>query len=132
ADLAGKKVCATIGSTTLDNLRASVPAAVAVSVVNRTECLVALQDGQVDAITADDTILYGFEHQDPNTRVLGFSLESEPYGIAISPAHPEFVRFVNAVLDRVRSAGPWAGLHDRLEAQIGLPDASPPQPEYRD
>ena len=38
----------------------------------RTDCLVALQDGQVDAITSDDTILNSFHAEDSNTKkILG-------------------------------------------------------------
>ena len=55
---AGKTVCATRGSTSIDaHPRRSCPTAVLYPVAARAECLVALQEGTVDAITSDDTIL---------------------------------------------------------------------------
>ena len=56
--------------------------------------------GPVDAISTDDSILVGFKAQDPYTKIVGPSLADVPYGMAISKAHPDFVRFVNGVLAR--------------------------------
>ena len=70
-----------------------------------------LQQGQVAAISTDDSILAALEAQDPFTKIVGPPLNDQPYGLAISKQHPDFVRFVNAVLqaDRVdKSSGPWA------------------------
>jgi hypothetical protein len=44
--------------------------------------------GTVDAITADDTILFGFKAQDRNTRILDPALTTEPYGMIIAKGHP--------------------------------------------
>jgi polar amino acid transport system substrate-binding protein len=110
AELAGKRVCAAQGSTSLINLTGSVPAARQVAVVNQTDCLVLLEQGQVDAISTDDTILEGLAAQDPNVRLLKGTLHDEPYGMAISQQHPEFTRFVNAVLAQERSDGEWKAI----------------------
>jgi polar amino acid transport system substrate-binding protein len=71
------------------------------------DCLVLLEEGQVAGVVTDNSILYGMQAQDPDTAVTGPSLESEPYGLAISKAHPDFVRFVNAVLARAVADGQW-------------------------
>jgi polar amino acid transport system substrate-binding protein len=135
ADLAGKTVCATRGSTSITRIHAVAPKAKIYPVDTRADCLVALQDGAVDAITSDDTILASFqaqEEQDPSpTRVLGQPLESEPYAIAMpkSPStNQDLVRFVNGVLDRMRNDGTLAGLYQKW-LHSDAPSA-PPTPAY--
>jgi len=131
-DLADKKVCATEGSTSIKNLAKLEPRAIPYPVTLRTECLVALQEDKVAAITSDDVILYGFQLQDPYTKIVGPPFSKEPYGMAINNKHPEFVRFVNAVLARERSYGTWASIYDHWLGPIThRPAPSPPQPHYR-
>ena len=65
ADLGHRRVCATKGSTSLDTLEHLTPRPVPYTVAQRTDCLVAMQEGLVDAITSDDSILLGFRAQDP-------------------------------------------------------------------
>jgi polar amino acid transport system substrate-binding protein len=103
---AHEKVCATSGSDSVAQIQAAH--AVAVQVTYWSDCLVLLEEGQVAGISTDDSILYGIQAQDPNTVVTGPALEDEPYGLAISKAHPDFVRFVNAVLAADRANGTWA------------------------
>jgi hypothetical protein len=80
----------------------------AVAVPYWTDCLVLLQQGDVAAISTDDSILAGLAAQDPWTKIVGPRFSSEPYGLAISQQHPDFVRFVNAVLQQLRTNGHWA------------------------
>lgn len=126
-DLGGKPVCATIGSTSMATLLKQVPRPIPFPVQQRTDCLVALQQGRVDAITSDDSILLGFEAQDPDTKIVGGSFANEPYGIAISKKHPDFVRFVNGVLAQMRSDGSWRAIYHRW---LGNPVPAPPKAQY--
>jgi polar amino acid transport system substrate-binding protein len=105
AGLRGQKVCATTGSDSID--RISAAKAVPVAVPYWTDCLVLLQQGDVAAVSTDDSILDGLAVQDPSTQLVGPRLTDEPYGLAISKQHPEFVRFVNAVLQQLRTNGQW-------------------------
>jgi len=125
ADLKGKKVCATKGSTSYDNVAAS--GATAVPVAYWTDCLVLLQQGDVAAISTDDAILAGLAGQDPFTMVVGPRFTDEPYGLAISQQHPDFVRFVNAVLQQLRSDGRWAASYQHW---VGTPVPAPPAAQY--
>jgi polar amino acid transport system substrate-binding protein len=131
-DLAGKRVCATGGSTSSSRMRTLQPKAIMVEVGNRTECLVALQDGTVDAITADDTILYGFKKQDRTTEPLSVRLGDEPYGLAINKNHPDFVRFVNAVLQQRREDGTLTTLAQWWAGQAGVTFPPIPEAQYQD
>jgi polar amino acid transport system substrate-binding protein len=132
-DLVGRRVCATVGSTSIENIHRLAPRAIPYPVPLRTDCLVALQEGKVDAISTDDAILDGFRAQDHYTKIVGPSLSAEPYGMAINKRHPDFVRFVNAVLERERGDGTWASIYERwLGRATGAPAPAPPQPRYRD
>ena len=132
-DLTGRRVCATVGSTSIENIRRLAPKAIPYSVPLRTDCLVALQEGKVDAISTDDAILDGFRAQDPYTKIIGPRLSVEPYGMAINKRHADFVRFVNAVLERERTDGTWASIYKRWLGRVAhAPAPLPPQPHYRD
>jgi polar amino acid transport system substrate-binding protein len=130
-DLTGKRVCAPAGSTSLQNLANLREHIQLWAVGNETDCLVMLEQGQVDAISTDDTILQGLKAQDPNTKLAGQTFSSEPYGMAISKAHRDFTSFVNCVLAQVRT-GAWANIYDEnLSAATGIPAPPPPPANYR-
>jgi polar amino acid transport system substrate-binding protein len=128
-DLGGKKVCAANGSTSIArivNVQAD-PKLVGVGVAGWTDCLVMLQQNQVDAISTDDTILAGLKAQDPFTEIVGDRFSEEPYGMAISKDSPEFTRFVNAVLEQLRSNGEWTRIYNLwLLDLLGAPGPPPP------
>jgi polar amino acid transport system substrate-binding protein len=136
SDLAGRKVCATTGSTSLDNIEKLAPKAIPYPVPARTDCLVALQQGWVDAVTSDDTILLGLAVQDPaDTKILPADLSNEPYTLATSNHHPEFGRFVNGVLDQLRSDGRLEQLYHQYlnRPDVGFfPPVAPPPAAYKD
>ena len=110
-DLGGKRVCASAQSTPIQVIKHQRSHPIAVSAPQAIDCLVELQQGGVDAISTDDSILAGFKAQDPYTKIVGPSLADVPYGMAISKAHPEFVRFVNGVLARMRADGTWRRIY---------------------
>jgi polar amino acid transport system substrate-binding protein len=123
--LHGQKVCATTGSDSLAVIAAAK--AIPVAVPYWTDCLVLLQQGEVAAISTDDSILDGLAAQDPWTKLIGPRLTDEPYGLAISKQHPDFVRFVNAVLQDLRTNGQWAKSYAHW---VGTPVPAPPAAQY--
>jgi polar amino acid transport system substrate-binding protein len=128
-DLGGQRVCATKGSTPIDTLKREPSHPIAWGLPQGIDCLVALQQGTVAAISTDDSILLGFRAQDPYTKIVGSRLADEPYGMAIASRHPEFVRFVNAVLQRMRTDGTWEALARKWLGAVGAPSSSP-TPHY--
>ena len=128
ADLGGKRVCATKGSLSLAHVAVAPSHPIPVAAPYWTDCLALLQQGDVAAISTDASILTGLTAQDPETKLVGPPFTSEPYGLAISRQHPDFVRFVNAVLARMRADGQWAASYARW---LGTPVPAPPKARYR-
>lgn len=130
ASLAGKNVCAPAGSTSIDNITGIQPEANPVAAANHTGCLTKFQNGEVDAITGDDTVLAGLAAQDPYAVVPEQeSLSPEPYGIGANKDDVDLIRFINSVLDERRSNGDWQASYNKwLKKYLG--DATPPTPQY--
>jgi polar amino acid transport system substrate-binding protein len=127
ADLGGQKVCATEGSDSVTTIQDYPTHPKVVQEPFWTDCLVLLQQDQVAAVSTDDAILYGLQAQDPFTKVVGPELTDEPYGLAMSKQHPDFVRFVNAVLAREESDGSWEKSYQHWVSPVYQ---KPPVPEY--
>jgi polar amino acid transport system substrate-binding protein len=125
-----QRVCATKDSIPYDFLKSNYPQVKAYGTAQAIDCLPLMQEGLIPAISTDDAILIGFRHQDPNTKIIGGSLSPAPYGMEISKEHPDFVRFVNGVLAKLRADGTWRALFDNWLK--GVPNANPvlPPPQY--
>jgi polar amino acid transport system substrate-binding protein len=128
-DLSGKRVCVAQGTTSLRRIRDISPAPIIVSVVNWADCLVAMQQRQVDAVSTDDSILAGLMAQDPYLHIVGPSMDEEPYGIGINLDNTGLVRFVNGTLERIRRDGTWNTLYRKWLTVLG-PAPAPPTPRY--
>jgi polar amino acid transport system substrate-binding protein len=126
ADLRGQKVCATYTSDSVARIVAA--GAIPDIVTYWTDCLVLLQQGDVAAISTDNAILAGLAKQDPWTKLTGPLLSNEAYGLAISKQHLDFVAFVNAVLEQMRTDGQWRASYAKW---IGTPAPAPPPADYR-
>jgi polar amino acid transport system substrate-binding protein len=129
--LSSKKVCAPTGSTSLVNItdpdKGGNPDIVVVQATNHTGCLIKLQQGEVDAITGDDTVLAGLAAQDPyavvpppcedgETTGCQNPLTDEPYGIGVPKGREDLVRFVNYVLEQMTDPdgdGAWQRAYNK-------------------
>ncbi|WP_072813903.1 glutamate ABC transporter substrate-binding protein [Rhodococcus zopfii] len=131
ADLAGRRVCIVRGTTSLTRMQQVQPSASILTVPAWADCLVVLQQGQVDAVSTDDTILAGLASQDPYLKLVGDTMGVEPYGIGITRGNDDLVRFVNGTLERIRRDGTWAQLYDRWLTVLG-PTPAPPTATYVD
>ena len=129
-DLAGKKVCAPNGSTSMEKLR-TFEGVEAVGADTHTGCLVLFQQGAVDAITGDDTVLAGLASQDPYADVVQApAFTAEPYGLGVNQANVDFVRFVNGVLEDMRADGRWTKSYNTWLADSLGKAPAPPEPVY--
>lgn len=131
ADLGGRKVCASHGSSSIPNLQRAPSRPIAVSSPLLIDCLVLLQQHQVDAISSIDTLLATLAVQDPNTTIVGEKITDDPAGIAMPLGAEDLVRFVNGVLDQMRADGSWAASYKRWFGTLSTAP-EPPSPRYRD
>jgi polar amino acid transport system substrate-binding protein len=128
--LSGKKVCAPTGTSSLTKVTAT-PGVIPVGAATHTGCLVLFQNGEVDAIAGDDTVLAGLVAQDPYAFVPQMDpLTSEPYGIGIQKDKIDFVRYVNRVLDTVKADGRWKASYDQWFLPNLKVEAQPPASVY--
>jgi hypothetical protein len=70
----------TICSTSLATIARAASHPVPVGAQSFTDCVVMLEQGEVDAVSTDDAILAGLAAQDPQTHIVGPALEAEPCG----------------------------------------------------
>ena len=131
ADLSGKRVCVAKGTTSLHRIREITPPPIVVEVVNWADCLVTLQQRQVDAVSTDDSILAGLVSQDPYLHIVGPNMGTQPYGIGVQLDNTGLVKFVNGTLERVRRDGTWNTLYRKWLTVLG-PAPAPPNPRYVD
>ncbi len=109
-DLNGKKVCSATGSTSIKNLTEKAPQAdTSITFDGYSDCVTALLDGRVDAVTTDDSILLGFISQHPNDlKLVKSPFTKEPYGIGLKKGENEFRTYLNDVLEQSFNDGTWA------------------------
>jgi polar amino acid transport system substrate-binding protein len=131
SDLGGQKVCAPKGTSSMDNLIKAAPKAIPVAADNHTGCLALFQQGEVAAITGDDTVLAGLAAQDPYAVVPAQkAFTAEPYGLGFNKDDVDLVRFVNARLARMRTDGEWTRIYNRWLREALGPAPEPPTAVY--
>jgi aspartate/glutamate/glutamine transport system substrate-binding protein len=111
--LKGKKVLAVKGSTSSINIREKAPEAQVLEFENYSEAFAALKSGQGDALTTDDSILYGMVDEDPSYELVGGTFTEEPYGIAVKKGNTEFVEELNKALKSLKDSGKYDEIHDK-------------------
>lgn len=106
-NLNGKRVIIVLGSTSEKNLRVLAPEAIIQGFRTYNDAYTALKAGRADALTTDDTIIYGFLHDDKGFKILPERYTKEHYGIAIKK-HDDTETFKNAVneaLEKIQANG---------------------------
>lgn len=130
-DLAGKRVCAPAGTTSIANIQTIQPDAIPVTASDNSACMVLFQSGQADGVSTDDTVLAGLAAQDPYAVVLDTTfLTQEPYGIAVNKKDVDLAQLINATLEDMRSDGRWQDSYTTwLRPVLRVPGVQP-QPVY--
>lgn len=135
-DLTGETVCIAEGSTSLEHARLHAPESQLLLTRRWSDCLMALQQNQANAIISDNTVLSGMASQDPFTHLTGAAVGQEHYGVAIAKEAEErntegLVRQVNSTMERIRRDGTWWTMFDRWFGPY-LTSLGPPDLQYRE
>ena len=117
--LDGKKLCSVTGSTSAQKVKDTYPAVQLQEFATYSECLPALANGGVDALTTDDTILAGFAAQPEYAgkfKVVGKPFSEENYGIGLKKGDTATCEKVNAAITKMVSDGSW---QKAIDANLG-------------
>lgn len=106
-NLAGKNVIVVLGSTSEINIKQFVPNVKILGFRTYTDAFNALKSGRGDALTTDDTIIYGFMSESPDFKILSSRLTKEPYGLGFKKG-PETIRLqdkIDSILAQMANDG---------------------------
>lgn len=127
-DLAGKKVCIAEGSGSVDNLKKKNPDADISTLKDYASCAESVLNGTHDAVSTDETILYGFvSSKEGEYKVLDSSenFTEEPYGMGMKLGETDARNFMNDMIEESFKNGDWDKAFD-----LTFGAAKMPKPEY--
>lgn len=107
AELPGKTICVVDGTNLLNLVRTKMPESSVLRTRTWSDCLMATQQFQADAVVGDDAVLAGMVAQDPLVEVFPDKLANQLYAIGVAKGHDDVVRQVNFTIERIRSDGTW-------------------------
>ncbi|MEU7719664.1 glutamate ABC transporter substrate-binding protein [Streptomyces tibetensis] len=115
-DLNNAKLCSVTGSTSAQNVKDKLaPKAQLQPYPTYSACLPGLQNGAVDALTTDDSILAGYAAQSQfkgKFKLGGFKLTNENYGIGVKKGS-ELKAKINKALEAMVADGAWQKAVDK-------------------
>jgi glutamate transport system substrate-binding protein len=128
-DLAGKTVCSATGSTPLQNIQENFPDTKTVPFDTYSQCVDALKDGSVDAVTTDQAILIGYAAQEPDAlKVVGEPFTEEKYGVGVPKDDAALRHFINKVF--TDGGDTWQKVFDADLGSSGITVQQPAVDDY--
>jgi glutamate/aspartate transport system substrate-binding protein len=120
ADLKGRKVVSTTGTTNFRIMRAlNDERSIGFELIgakDHSESQLVVASGRADAFAMDDILLYGLAASSANPRewsVVGESIQVEPYAIMLRRDDPTFKALVDGVLARLMDSGEFEKMYMR-------------------
>lgn len=107
-DLQGKLIGTAKGSTAEQKVRKALPTATVLSFDDYPQAFLALQKGEVQAVTTDEAILAGILAKSPQKEkfeIPDVQISEEPYGLGMRKGDKKFVDFVNKTLLEMEKSG---------------------------
>jgi glutamate transport system substrate-binding protein len=124
---ANKRLCSVKGSTPAQKVKDQYAKEVQLQEFGKySDCITALLNGSVDAVTTDDVILAGYAAQNPGKlKVVGKGFSDENYGIGLRKDDTAGTSALNAAISKMIADGSWAR---SLEANVGPSGYTIPSP----
>ena len=127
--VAGVKVCSATGSTPIQNIKDNYPEVTPVEFEKYSECVEALKNGQVDAVTTDEAILIGYAAQAPDQlKVVGEPFSTELYGIGLAKGDDALRDHFNTTLEE--GGDVWQSIFDYNLGSSGTTVSQPTPDRY--
>ncbi|ANY08419.1 glutamate ABC transporter substrate-binding protein [Pseudonocardia sp. HH130630-07] len=122
-----KKLCSVRGSTPAQKVKDEYAQNVQLQEFGKySDCITALLNGTVDAVTTDDVILAGYAAQNPGKlKVVGQGFSEEKYGVGLRKDDTAGRSAVNAALQKMIDDGSW---ERSLQANVGPSGYTIPAP----
>ncbi|GLY42509.1 glutamate-binding protein [Amycolatopsis sp. NBRC 101858] len=113
-----KKLCSVKGSTPAQNVKTKYAKEVQLQEVGKyTDCVTALLNGTVDAMTTDDVILAGYAAQQPGKlKLVGKGFTDENYGVGLKKDDADGKAAINKAIQAMEQDGSW---QKSLETNVG-------------
>ncbi|AZH84101.1 glutamate ABC transporter substrate-binding protein [Plantibacter sp. PA-3-X8] len=128
-DLAGKTVCSATGSTPIQNIKDNFPDTKTEEFDTYSQCVEALNDGKVDAVTTDQAILIGYAAQFPDDlKVVGEPFSTELYGIGLPKGDDALRHFINTMF--TDGGDTWTKIYDATLGASGTKVTQPAVDDY--
>ncbi|AHI00035.1 glutamate ABC transporter substrate-binding protein [Kutzneria viridogrisea] len=125
--LNGKNLCSVTGSTPAQNIKDKFSKEANLQQYGKyTDCISALLNGTVDAVSTDDVILAGYAAQYPGKLdLVGQPFTTEKYGVGLKKGDTKAQKAVNDAILKMENSGDWK---KSLETNVGpsgykIPDA---------
>lgn len=123
-DLAGKNVCSATGSTSIQRIKDDYPDADTTEFDTYSQCVEQLKNGQVDAVTTDESILIGFAAQDPDKlKVVGDVFSEERYGVGLAKGDTALQEHINTMF--TDGGDIWQAIFDKNLGPAGVKGEQP-------
>jgi len=121
-DMAGKTMAVIEGSIQENDFTKDVPGAKVMKFPNMAEALRALREKRVDALCQDDVAVLALARENPDLGAAGKPFNVRPYAIAVKKGDLEFVRWIDAQLDRMKEDGTYEKIIRKYigESEAGL------------
>lgn len=121
--LDGKKLCSVTGSTSAQKVKDSYPGVQLQNFDTYSKCLDLIVNGQLDALTTDNTILAGYAAQPAykgKLKVVGQTFSEERYGVGLKKGDTALCEKVNTALKKMIDSGEWQKAVDKNFGPAGF------------